>query len=290
MDRLQAEIRAQGMTVFARIDHAAGAEEVGLTLPPTELIIFGNARGGTPLMQSSQTAGIDLPLKALVWQDTAGKTWLSNNEPGWIAQRHSVANAEQVVSKMAAALSAISRKAADSQWQRNWVWLPKQKRPKWPGNFLPDCVIWGQGGLDESENICVEADGVTVFYREAGAADAPVVLLLHGFPTSSFQYRELIPRLGWPVSSHPPDLPWFGFTEVSEKRHYSYSFDALAQTVLAFTDALGLKRYALYVFDYGAPTGFRLAMARPERVAAIVSQNGNAYEEGLGDAWAPIQR
>ncbi len=115
MDRLQAEIRAQGMTVFARIDHAAGAAEVGLTLPPTEVIIFGNARGGTPLMQSVQTVGIDLPLKALVWEDAAGTTWLSYNEPGWIAQRHSVANAKPVVSKMAAALSAMSRKAANSQ-------------------------------------------------------------------------------------------------------------------------------------------------------------------------------
>ena len=115
MDRLEAEIRAQGMTVFARIDHAAGATEVGLTLPPTELIIFGNARGGTPLMQSVQTVGIDLPLKALVWEDAAGATWLSYNEPGWITQRHSVANVEQVVSKMAGALSAMSRKAADSQ-------------------------------------------------------------------------------------------------------------------------------------------------------------------------------
>jgi uncharacterized protein (DUF302 family) len=115
MDRLQAEIRAHGMTVFARIDHAAGAAEVGLTLPPTELIIFGNARGGTPLMQSVPTVGIDLPLKALVWEDTAGKTWLSYNEPSWIAQRHGIANAEPVVSKMAAALSAITRKAADPQ-------------------------------------------------------------------------------------------------------------------------------------------------------------------------------
>jgi len=115
MDRLQAEIRAQGMTVFARIDHAAGAAEVGLTLRPTELIIFGNARGGTPLMQAVQTVGIDLPLKALVWEDAAGTTWLSYNEPGWIAQRHSVANAKQVVSKMTAALSAMSRKAANTQ-------------------------------------------------------------------------------------------------------------------------------------------------------------------------------
>jgi uncharacterized protein (DUF302 family) len=113
MDRLETEVRAKGMTVFARIDHAAGAAEVGLTLAPTELIIFGNARGGTPLMQSVQTVGIDLPLKVLVWQDTAGNTWLSYNEPSWIAQRHSVANAEQVVSKMAAALSAMARTAAD---------------------------------------------------------------------------------------------------------------------------------------------------------------------------------
>jgi len=136
----------------------------------------------------------------------------------------------------------------------------------------------------------VEADGVTVFYREAGAPDAPVVLLLHGFPASSFQYRELIPRLADKYRVIAPDLPGFGFTEVPEGRQYKYTFDALAKTILAFTEALNLKHYALYVFDYGAPTGLRLAMAHPERVTAIVSQNGNAYEEGLGDAWAPIQR
>jgi uncharacterized protein (DUF302 family) len=112
MDRLEAEIRATGMTVFARIDHAAGAAEVGLTLRPTELIIFGNARGGTPLMESIQTVGIDLPLKVLVWQDAQGKTWISYNEPGWIARRHGVSDAQPVVNKMANLLSAISRKAA----------------------------------------------------------------------------------------------------------------------------------------------------------------------------------
>jgi pimeloyl-ACP methyl ester carboxylesterase len=136
----------------------------------------------------------------------------------------------------------------------------------------------------------VEADGVTVFYREAGLANAPVLLLLHGFPTSSFQFRELMPRLAGPYRVIAPDLPGFGFTEVPEQRRYRYSFDALAQTMLAFTDALRLERYAMYVFDYGAPTGFRLAVARPERVTAIISQNGNAYEEGLGDSWAPIRR
>jgi pimeloyl-ACP methyl ester carboxylesterase len=136
----------------------------------------------------------------------------------------------------------------------------------------------------------VKADGVKMFYREAGPSDAPVVLLLHGFPTSSFQYRELIPRLADRYRVVAPDLPGFGFTEVPNERHYKYSFDGMAKTILAFTDALGLTRYALYVFDYGAPTGFRLAMARPDRVTAIISQNGNAYEEGLGDAWAPIRR
>src|SRR6201993_4352105 len=109
----------------------------------------------------------------------------------------------------------------------------------------------------------VNADGVTIFYREAGPANAPVVLLLHGFPTSSFQFRELIPRLADRYRVIAPDLPGFGFTAVPEQRRYQYSFDAIAHTILAFTDALGLKRYALYVFDYGAPTGFRLAMGRP---------------------------
>jgi pimeloyl-ACP methyl ester carboxylesterase len=136
----------------------------------------------------------------------------------------------------------------------------------------------------------VQADGVDVFYREAGSAEAPVILLLHGFPTSSFQYRELIPRLADKYRVIAPDLPGFGFTEVRAEAGYTFSFDNLARTMEAFTEALHLSRYALYVFDYGAPTGFRLAMAHPERVTAIVSQNGNAYEEGLGNAWQPIQR
>jgi len=114
MDRLEAEIRARGIKVFARIDHATGAAEAGLELRPTELIIFGNARGGTPLMQSVQTVGIDLPLKALVWEDASGTTWLSYNEPSWIAQRHNIPNAEPIVSKMTAALSAMSRKATEN--------------------------------------------------------------------------------------------------------------------------------------------------------------------------------
>ena len=112
MDRLEAEIRTKELTIFARIDHAAGAAEVGLQLAPTNLIIFGNARGGTPLMQSAQTVGIDLPLKILVWQDAANNTWLSYNEPRWIAQRHGVAGVESTIDKMADLLAAIAREAS----------------------------------------------------------------------------------------------------------------------------------------------------------------------------------
>ena len=115
MDRLEAEIKARGMTVFARVDHAAGAAEVALSLRPTELLIFGNARGGTPLMQSNQTVGIDLPLKALVWQDASGKTWLSYNDPSWLAKRHGLGpEVDPAVNAMAAALSAVARKATVS--------------------------------------------------------------------------------------------------------------------------------------------------------------------------------
>jgi pimeloyl-ACP methyl ester carboxylesterase len=135
----------------------------------------------------------------------------------------------------------------------------------------------------------VEVDGIQIFYRSAGNAEAPVLLLLHGFPSSSFMFRDLIPRLADQYRVIAPDLPGFGFTEIPERRKYVYSFDALAGSIEAFTEALGLNRYAIYIFDYGAPTGLRLAMRHPERVTAIVSQNGNAYEEGLGDAWGPIR-
>jgi len=112
MDRLEVEIRTKGLTIFARIDHAAGAAEVGLQLAPTNVIIFGNARSGTPLMQSAQTVGIDLPLKILVWQDAANNTWLSYNEPRWIAQRHGVADVESTIDKMADLLAALTREAS----------------------------------------------------------------------------------------------------------------------------------------------------------------------------------
>ena len=134
-----------------------------------------------------------------------------------------------------------------------------------------------------------EADGIRVFYREAGAPSNPTLLLLHGFASSSHQFRELIPLLADKFHLVAPDLPGFGFTEVPTERNYRYTFDAFGETLTAFVDALGLERYALYVFDYGAPAGLRLALNYPERVTGLVSQNGNAYLEGLGDAWAPIR-
>ena len=136
----------------------------------------------------------------------------------------------------------------------------------------------------------VEADGIKIFYREAGPADAPVILLLHGYPTSSHMFRHLMPRLASSFRLIAPDLPGFGFTEVPSERQYRYTFDNLGVTINAFVEALNLKRYAIYVFDYGAPTGFRLAVAHPERVTAIISQNGNGYVDGLGDAWDPIKK
>lgn len=134
-----------------------------------------------------------------------------------------------------------------------------------------------------------QADGLRFFYREAGDPQAPVLLLLHGFPTSSHQFRNVIPQLAQHFRVIAPDLPGFGFTEVPAERGYRYTFDNLAKSLEAFVDALGLARYAMYFFDYGAPTGLRLAVAHPERVTGLVSQNGNAYLEGLGDAWAPIR-
>jgi pimeloyl-ACP methyl ester carboxylesterase len=138
----------------------------------------------------------------------------------------------------------------------------------------------------------VEANGAQVFYRQAGptSSSAPAILLLHGFPSSSHQFRNLIPLLaakGYRVIA--PDLPGYGFTTVP--KDYVHSFDNLGTTIDAFASALALQKYAIYIFDYGAPTGLRLALKNPDKVVAIISQNGNAYEEGLGaDFWAPVQK
>lgn len=135
----------------------------------------------------------------------------------------------------------------------------------------------------------ISIDGVDIFYREAGSADAPAILLLHGFPASSHMFRHLIPALAdrWRVVA--PDYPGFGFSEYAARDDYPYSFAAFASTMAKFTNSIGLGKYAMYIQDYGAPVGLRLALQQPERVVAIIAQNGNAYEEGLSGGWEPIK-
>ncbi len=131
--------------------------------------------------------------------------------------------------------------------------------------------------------------GRSIFYREAGPKDAPAILLLHGFPTSSHMFRNLIPALAAGYHVVAPDLPGFGFSDPPGGDGAS-TFNQLAVAIEGFTETIGLESYAIYVFDYGAPVGFRLALAHPERITAIISQNGNAYEEGLSEGWNPIQK
>jgi pimeloyl-ACP methyl ester carboxylesterase len=129
----------------------------------------------------------------------------------------------------------------------------------------------------------IEACGVKIFYREAGPKDAPVILLMHGYPTSSFMFRNLIPILSQKYHVIAPDLPGFGFSAMPSCEDYHYTFENLTKTMQAFIDSIGLSRFAIYVFDYGAPVGLRLAMANPEKITGVISQNGNAYEQGLLD-------
>ena len=133
-------------------------------------------------------------------------------------------------------------------------------------------------------------DGSKIFYREAGSKTAPTILLLHGFPTSSHMFRDLIPALADRYHVVAPDLPGFGFSDAPDRKQFRYTFEHLAKVIDRFTQTIGLERYAIYVFDYGAPVGLRLALAHPERITAIISQNGNAYEEGLSQGWNPIQK
>jgi len=135
----------------------------------------------------------------------------------------------------------------------------------------------------------VSVDGFNVFYRRAGDADAPALLLLHGFPTSSHMFRELIPALSDRFHVVAPDLPGFGQSDMPPRDKFTYTFAKLAEVIERFTEVIGLVRFAIYVFDYGAPTGFRMAVRHPERITAIISQNGNAYEEGLSEGWNPIR-
>jgi len=133
-------------------------------------------------------------------------------------------------------------------------------------------------------------DGNSIFYREAGPKTAPTLLLLHGFPTSSHMFRNLIPALADRYHVVAPDLPGFGFTHTPSRDQFRYTFENLANVIGKFTEVIGLDRFAIYIFDYGAPVGLRLALAHPERITAIISQNGNAYVEGLSQGWNPIQK
>jgi len=135
----------------------------------------------------------------------------------------------------------------------------------------------------------VDVDGIGIFYREAGPKDAPTILLLHGFPTAGHMFRDLIPQLSDRFRLVAPDLPGFGQSDMPAPGTFTYTFENIANVVDRFTEIIGLPRFAMYVFDYGAPVGFRLAVRHPDRINAIISQNGNAYEEGLSDGWNPIR-
>ena len=135
----------------------------------------------------------------------------------------------------------------------------------------------------------VHVDGFNIFYREAGPRDAPAILLLHGFPSASHMFRDLIPELADRFHVIAPDLPGFGQSDMPDRSAFTYTFDNVARVIDRFTEIIGLGRLAIYVFDYGAPTGFRLATWHPERITALISQNGNAYAEGLSDGWKPIR-
>lgn len=135
----------------------------------------------------------------------------------------------------------------------------------------------------------IDVDGLKVFYREAGPSTRPTVLLLHGFPSASHMFRDLIPELADHYHVVAPDLPGFGMTEQPAREQFTYSFENLSKVIGRFTEVLGLKKFAIYVFDYGAPVGFRLAVKNPERITAIVTQNGNTYLEGVSEAFAPVQ-
>jgi pimeloyl-ACP methyl ester carboxylesterase len=166
--------------------------------------------------------------------------------------------------------------------------------------LIPNSNIMAQSNnnlVNHTENVVreiyyrkVNAGGRNIFYRESGPKEAPVILLLHGYPTSSHMFRNLIPILNEKYHVIAPDLPGFGFTDSPDRSEFKYTFDNLANVMQGFIDELKLKRFAIYVFDYGAPTGYRLMLANPEKITGFISQNGNAYSEGLGSAWDAVKK
>jgi pimeloyl-ACP methyl ester carboxylesterase len=151
--------------------------------------------------------------------------------------------------------------------------------PEPPGDLVMTKIRYGKA----------DVDGFNVFYREAGPSDAPALLLLHGFPSAGHMFRDLIPALSNRFRVVAPDLPGFGQSDMPPRDKFTYTFARLAEVIERFTEVIGLARYAVYIFDYGAPTGLRMAVRHPERITAIISQNGNAYEEGLSDGWGPVR-
>ena len=135
----------------------------------------------------------------------------------------------------------------------------------------------------------IAINGTRIFYREAGRPDAPTLLLLHGFPTSSHMFRDLIPLLAGRFRLVAPDFPGFGQSDMPDRGAYDYTFANIATTIAGFTEQIGLGKFAMYIFDYGSPVGLRLALMMPDRISAIITQNGNAYEEGLSNGWDPIR-
>jgi pimeloyl-ACP methyl ester carboxylesterase len=162
--------------------------------------------------------------------------------------------------------------------------------PRHPGRAADESPAGTKGGTPRVAYRTVKIDGLDIFYREAGPKNAPAILLLHGFPTSSHMFRNLVPTLADEFRLVAPDYPGFGASSMPPRDQFEYTFDNLAGVVEKFTEEVGLRKYVLYVQDYGAPVGYRLAVKHPDRVIAIVVQNGNAYDEGLdNDFWKPIK-
>jgi pimeloyl-ACP methyl ester carboxylesterase/uncharacterized protein (DUF302 family) len=257
-ERLTGLIADRGMTVFSTIDQRAAARRAGLELRETVLIVFGDPTAGTPVMEAEPLAALDLPLKLLVWDDD-GRTRVSYLTPAVLAARFGLSES------LAAPLAGIDQ--------------------------LTDAALAGAGtpaahSVPASRYRTIELDDGEIFYREAGDRSAPPLLLLHGFPSSSAQYERLMHRLRPHAHMIAPDLPGFGRSPAPDG---TMTFDRLADSIERFTEAVGLERYSLYMFDFGAPVGFRLAVRHPERVDGLVIQNGNAYEVGLGPRVQPLK-